>query len=1312
MIDAEQDDLPDDVARVFLSYSRRDRESAQRIADVLRQRDFGVFRDTDDILPTEEWRGRLEELIAEADTVVFLLSPHSVASEVCAWEVEYATALNKRIAPIVIEEAPTERIPPLLARLNFIFCTSSDPFENAISTLVAALNTDIDWIREHTRIGGLAKRWEREGRPTRFLPRGQDIADAEAWRDGRPKDAPAITPLQADYIREGRRVAGRRQRQWIAGSLGIAAATAVLAAFAYLQSVEADRQRVQAEAQRALAQANAREADAQRARAVEQRDLAEVRLREALAERTRRNVSDAEAMLEEGRYRDAAQELVTALTTAGELGDEDLLATGETASRRLIVDDRLYSILDGRFADPSSYPALTMAADGQSLIGRDKGRLWLWSAESGDLRAQTDNVEAAAYRRDGAVIAIRQSPGRGGILIAIDPVSGAPTLLAESDLLVFGAWLFPYADLALVVGLRDEAPNVAAYALASGELLFDRPGRLPRPRLVAVSESGRTLALAETNGTEVVVLNRTGALLDRFSAPGDVSGLGFAFSGETILLRTDSGFWLKQIGDGARRITIDERPADEIEFIGPGQVVAQEGIAPARLLDIESLEEIRRFEGETIFGVIGPGLDRKTIVTHGAQRFAVFDVATGALRNRFGRTSPPLGGWRLSADGRYLASIHKTGLVSVWSVEEGRETMTVMPRGGGRRISMFMRPEGPMVAVIDGDGRIGLWRGEAGALATNDALSVADPVFTSHIGVSGDFTRPARIWDVASGRLLRTLDHGLIQSVDPISRRALIDLGAEGPAVFETPEAPPTKLEWRGLALIRKVAWGARSLAIANARGVEVFDIASGKHLGVAPPLEDGLRIVDMAFAPDDAALTLLTSSGALIAANWSRGTTETVAQLPSGVGGRSMHTSASGAVLLIRGASGVFRYEVVDGRLETVADPADHGVVLAAGPHAAIVQTGDVETRALRVIDIETGAERFRPTWRGGAYALGAADRIIVEETSSADVYFLDAQTGAARGGVSGDGGVGGQPFTPRISADETLALAVNGGGEMARLIDVAAGRQIAGAPRRDGFLGHTKALPDLSVVSFDQIGQSGRVFYFADALLTGAALADEVRRRYPAPATPEINPDADACDVAASDAVDPSARAEGVAAHRLDQAAFDLCGRMLTDGVGGPRTAYLFARIATQLSPDQDGEAANLLRAAAQAGYAAAYNALGRLYLQGRAGGDLGAAEAAFRQASKLGVGAATAVLARMADRGMIADDPEALLVAGAEAGQPYAMGELARRRAQSGDYQAATRLMQDGAAALAARSQGRAAERFLDRAAVYARRVGRWR
>jgi WD40 repeat protein len=253
-LDISADDTAPDTAKVFLSYSRKDRERAQSIADVLRERHFGVFKDTDDILPTEEWKGRLEQLISESDTIVFLLSPHSLASEVCAWEVEYAKSLNKRIAPIVIDEVDTGDIPPDLSRLNFIFCTERDRFQDAIDNLISALNTDIDWVREHTRLAELARRWNAADRPTRLLLRGQDIADAEAWRDGHPAEAPLVTTAQAAFVGASRAAAIRRQRITAVSSvIGLVVALG-LAGFAYLQREAAIENEVLARAseQRAL----------------------------------------------------------------------------------------------------------------------------------------------------------------------------------------------------------------------------------------------------------------------------------------------------------------------------------------------------------------------------------------------------------------------------------------------------------------------------------------------------------------------------------------------------------------------------------------------------------------------------------------------------------------------------------------------------------------------------------------------------------------------------------------------------------------------------------------------------------------------------------------------------------------------------------------------------------------------------------------------------------------------------------------------------------------------------------------------------
>src|ERR1700720_2617826 len=89
-------------AKVFISYSRKDLDFADRLDAALKQRGFEPLIDRNDIYAFEEWWRRVEELIARADTVIFILSPDAVRPESVAMkEVAFAASLNKRFAPIV-----------------------------------------------------------------------------------------------------------------------------------------------------------------------------------------------------------------------------------------------------------------------------------------------------------------------------------------------------------------------------------------------------------------------------------------------------------------------------------------------------------------------------------------------------------------------------------------------------------------------------------------------------------------------------------------------------------------------------------------------------------------------------------------------------------------------------------------------------------------------------------------------------------------------------------------------------------------------------------------------------------------------------------------------------------------------------------------------------------------------------------------------------------------------------------------------------------------------------------------------------------
>jgi hypothetical protein len=132
-----------DHAKVFVSYSRKDSAFAQMLVEALAERGFDAFLDKTDIAPGEPWKERLAGLIAGADTVVFSVSPDSVASPVCGWELEESARRGKRIIPVVARRIADADAPPAIGRLNWVFLSEGDDRNAALAALEAALRTDL-----------------------------------------------------------------------------------------------------------------------------------------------------------------------------------------------------------------------------------------------------------------------------------------------------------------------------------------------------------------------------------------------------------------------------------------------------------------------------------------------------------------------------------------------------------------------------------------------------------------------------------------------------------------------------------------------------------------------------------------------------------------------------------------------------------------------------------------------------------------------------------------------------------------------------------------------------------------------------------------------------------------------------------------------------------------------------------------------------------------------------------------------------------------------------------------------------------------
>jgi TPR repeat protein len=241
--------------RVFISYSRDDLKFADQLDAALNAYGFECLIDRHGISGGEDWKRRLGNLISEADTIVFVLSPSSARSEICDWEVEEAARLNKRILPVncrPLEGASPP--PPRLRELNYIFFyeqpkVTSSGFGTGLAKLITALNTDFDWLRAHTRYLQRAIEWDTGGRPTNRLLYGSDVPEATTWAARRPKSAPEPTALHLDFIRASEEEAEARLSEQRKQLEAMAAA-------------QAEREKALHDAEEALKQA----ADAQRRR--------------------------------------------------------------------------------------------------------------------------------------------------------------------------------------------------------------------------------------------------------------------------------------------------------------------------------------------------------------------------------------------------------------------------------------------------------------------------------------------------------------------------------------------------------------------------------------------------------------------------------------------------------------------------------------------------------------------------------------------------------------------------------------------------------------------------------------------------------------------------------------------------------------------------------------------------------------------------------------------------------------------------------------------------------------------------------------
>lgn len=185
--------------KVFISYSREDIDFVDRLSGNLVRHGFEPLVDRKELQALDDWKKQLGRFIRKADATVFVLSPDWVASEMCAWELETAQRLGKRLAPVVSRD-PGADVPKALSSLQYIFFTDPNTVEGQADTLCAALQQDAAWSSAHTRYQDLAERWDELKQPDDHCLKGKELKEARRWLRKRPAVGAAPTGLQKQFI--------------------------------------------------------------------------------------------------------------------------------------------------------------------------------------------------------------------------------------------------------------------------------------------------------------------------------------------------------------------------------------------------------------------------------------------------------------------------------------------------------------------------------------------------------------------------------------------------------------------------------------------------------------------------------------------------------------------------------------------------------------------------------------------------------------------------------------------------------------------------------------------------------------------------------------------------------------------------------------------------------------------------------------------------------------------------------------------------------------------------------------------------------
>ncbi len=721
------------MAKLFVSYSRRDSVAARRLIDAFRSIEQDVWVDWESIPPAVDWLEQIFRGIEEADAFLFLISPDSVISEVCKVEINKAAQNNKRIIPIVLRDVDPKIAPENIAKLNWTFIRETDNFEEGLAKVKTAIELDLDWLEEHRRLQVRSLEWHRKKDPSLLL-RGRDLRNARHMVATATVKDPIPTDLQQKFIQHS--LQSERNRTITFFATGIAViALAVLSLLATQARDEAQVQRDRAVTAQAEEAKQRQIAEAARDEEEKQRQIAEDAQKLEAEARTLAESNEIQAEAQ----RSAARAQIY-INRPGELYTSTLLAID--SMRRAPSDEaeeilrRNISLLPlpvTQFAQAGKINSLAFNAEGDTFVTASAdGTACAWRIEEEQVDSlfctspDTPGLNAAAFSRDGSFLV---TGDQTGLVQILDPQTG--DLLREFQ--------------------RVEPPSSQVQiAEVDGENLQDEstPRNIPVRSISTRPTQAPQIAVAFDDGWIPVFNPTTGKISSPLWIGNRPNVSGVSPNGTWLVAGSENGrvsVW--NLGNGRRLSTSTHRGGVLAMAFSPreNKVVTAGGDSIA-VTNLSSEKELYRIPVQSPIRDIAFSPDGSWFVTASDDhRIRTWETLTGNEQHAMSQDGV-VTEVVVSSDGKWIASTGDDRTARMWDAQTGAEIFQIPLSASGAQLAFAN--DDKWLVTTDANGAIAIWDV---SVMTLPALSVPSGGIVSHVeySLSGEWLAVAsadKIW--------------------------------------------------------------------------------------------------------------------------------------------------------------------------------------------------------------------------------------------------------------------------------------------------------------------------------------------------------------------------------------------------------------------------------------------------------------------------------------------------------------------------------------------------------------------------------------